>query len=1332
MQTSRGIPRRTDAGPCPLSFGQQRLWFLDQLEPDNPVYNIPAAIRLNGSLNVDALVHSLNELVRRHEVLRTTFTIVDGHPAQVIHEAKPLPLPIVDLQKLSADEREARALQLVAVEARKPFNISSEPPIRAQLLRMDENDHVILVSMHHIASDLFSRMILVREIAALYQAYDQNMPSPLAELPIQYADYALWQRQWLQGEVLERQLRYWKNQLDGAAAVLELPTDRPRPPVQSYRGASLPFTPSIELARALKDLARAEGVTLFMLLMAAFQTLLFRYCGQRQISVGTPVAGRTRRETEGLIGFFINTLVLRTDFSGDPTFRQLLQRVKEVALGAFAHQDVPFEKLVEELNVERSLSHTPLFQVMLDLQTLQPDDFQLSGLTLTPLAPEQPTAKFDLNFDIVDANDTLTGVLEYSTDLFDSETIARMLAHFEQLLSEVVAHPQRRISSLRLLSEAERTQMLVEWNNTEADYPRHLTMAQLFEQQVERTPQAIAVNEKDRALTYAELNQRADRLARLLIEEGIDTEAVVPLLMNRQIDLLTMILAVFKVGAAYLPLDPLHPPQRLRQIIARSGAGLIVAAGEFMPKLEEALSDIEAPRLLALEELLEREAAAENLDRSSDPANLAYLIYTSGSTGVPKGVMIEQQGMINHLFAKIRDLQLSGDDVVAQTASQCFDISVWQFLAVLLVGGRVSIFDDETTHDPGQLLAQVDQERITILEVVPSMLRAMLAEANRTASRFSTVRYLLATGEALAPELARQWLLSQPEIPLINAYGPTECSDDVTHHLLTTPPPVEATRIPIGRPVSNTKLYVLDRKLNPMPVGVPGELFVGGDGVGRGYWREASVTAQSFIPDPFAGREGARLYRTGDLAQYQPDGTIDFLGRMDQQVKVRGFRIELGEIEALLSSHPSVREAVVIADEVEGIETRLVAYVVYEEQPTADLREFLKEQLPEYMVPSLVIGLDRMPLGPNGKLDRRALPSPAAKLQEQVDRKHERPRTATEEVIAAVWSEVLRVERVGRRDNFFDLGGHSLMATQVITRLREAFSLELPLRTIFERPTVIGLAERVDEELKRTGGVIEELPPVTRVDREGTLPLSFAQRRLWFLDQLEPGSAFYNVPAVFRVSGPLDVMLLHDVLREVVSRHETLRTTFTALNGEPVAVIHPTGAVDLPLVDLSDLSPADRESKARELVSTEVRTPFDLARGPLMRVRVFRLEQEEHVVVITMHHTISDGWSIGILIEEIVKLYGAFADGGSSPLGELPIQYVDFAAWQQQRLQGTELESQLQYWKQQLHGPLPVLELSTDHPRPAVQTFRGARHSHIFSARLSNALRDLSRRRGVT
>jgi amino acid adenylation domain-containing protein len=1078
---------RTDVSP--LSFAQQRLWILDRLEPGSVAYNLPSAIRLSGHLDVSALEASINEVIARHESLRTSFVLADGEPAQIIRETLTLSLSPVDLQHLAVDTRETEARRLATEEARRPFDLSAGPLVRARLLRLDETEHVLLFTMHHIVSDGWSMDVLVREVAALYGAFARGVGSPLAELPVQYADYAAWQRAWLTGAALEQQLAYWRARLRDVSA-LELPTDRPRPLAPTYRGKQQCFVISSDLSAALKSLCRREGVTLYMSLLAACQALLQRLTGQHDIAVGTPVANRQRAETENLIGFFVNTLVMRTDLGNDPCFRELLERVRGVALGAYAHQDVPFEKLVEELQPERELNRNPLFQVMFEMQSADRDAAQLPGLTLAPVGVENATAKFDLTLLVEESTAGLTAKFEYSVDLFEDSTIARFGSYFQNLLAGLINDPSRPLSHIPLMPAAEEARLLVEWNDTDRPFPRELCFHQLFEAQAARAPDTIAACCEGARLNYGELNARANRLAHFLRGAGVRPEVCVGVLAERGPDLLTALLAVCKAGGVYLPLDPAYPRDRLAHVLSDARALVLLVQSKYVEMLPE--NELRVVCLDADSSAVDAQSAANPISEV-EPDNLAYVIYTSGSTGKPKGAMVSHRGMLNHLYAKIHDLQLTGADVVAQTASQCFDISIWQFLAALLVGGRVEIFNDETAHSPARLVAAVEHEGATILETVPALLGGMLEVLDQSAvapRSLFTLRWLLVTGEALPPELCRRWFALRPAVPLLNAYGPTECSDDVTHYVLRAAPALEVTRTPIGRPVINTQIYVLDEKLRPQPVGVVGELCVGGVGVGRGYVNQPGLTAARFVPDPFGTTPGARLYRTGDLARFLPDGQIEFLGRVDQQVKVRGYRIELGEVEAALAQHPNVREAVVVLGA-----GNLVACVVPVdgEAPAARaLRAHLGELLPDYMIPAVFVPLAALPLTPNGKIDRGAL----ARVHEDARptaRDYVAPRDAVEEAVAGIWAELLGVERVGADDNFFDLGGHSLLAIRVLTRLLKTFHVDLPLRAMFEAPTVAGMAQQLTANETKPGQtekiarVLQKLKSMSAADKSELL-----------------------------------------------------------------------------------------------------------------------------------------------------------------------------------------------------------------------------------------------------
>jgi amino acid adenylation domain-containing protein len=1304
-------------GELPLSFAQQRLWFLDQFEPNSTVYLMQAALRLRGSLDLHLLERAFSEIIRRHEVLRTTFSFVDSQPRQVIAPPVPLQLPLINVSHLERAEAEEAARAFAAEEWQQPFDLSVGPLLRIKLLRLGEDDHVVVATMHHIISDLWSLGVMSRELAALYGAYSVGEESPLPELEIQYADYAHWQREWLQGEVLDEQLSYWREQL-GDVDVLQLPTDRPRPPVQTSHGARAPVMISRGLADELKALSQRESVTLFMTLLAGFQTLLSRYTGQADIPVGTPIAGRTHAEIEPLIGFFVNTLVLRTDLSGDMSFRELLGRVREVALGAYAHQDVPFEKLVEELQPERSLSYSPLFQVMLVFQNTPQERHDVTGVELSPIQVEAETTKFDLTLHLTEVASGIVGTLQYNTHLFDATTISRIVGHFQRLLEAIVAYPEGRLSDLPLLTDEEQHQLLSEWNDTAVEYQHDRCIHELFEAWVEKTPEATALIFDDAQLTYAELNARANQLANHLRSKGVGPEVLVALCVERSLEMAVGLLGILKAGGAYVPLDPAYPQERLAFMLEDTAAPLLLTQQRLVAGLPPNQS-----QHLCLDTEWETIAAgqsAENLPAWAHADNRAYVIYTSGSTGRPKGVMVVHGGVCNLATAQARAFNLGPSDRVLQFASSSFDASVWEIFMALTAGATLSLGRRGDFFSGPALVELLREQAISTVTLPPAVLAVLAPE------QMPELRTIIAAGESCAAETVARWGEGRN---FFNAYGPTETTVCATMHRCAGSY-IEGP--PIGRPIANTQVYLLDAHLRPVPVGVIGELYVGGDSLARGYLNRPNLTAERFIPDPFSAG-GARLYKTGDLARYLPDGEIEYAGRIDHQVKVRGYRIELGEIEAVLTELVGVREAIVIAREDVPGDKRLVAYVVAEDgqpPPTAtEMRSLLRETLPDYMVPSAFMVLTELPLTPNGKINRRALPAPELTRAES-EEEFVAPRTPFEEVLTGIWAELLRVERVGVKDNFFQLGGHSLLATQLVSRVRETFQVEISLRRLFEGPTVSGLALAVEEALH--AGERVPSPPVTLVSRDGNLPLSFAQQRLWFLDQLEPGSAAYNMPLAVRLTGQLEREALERAFAEILRRHEVLRTTFHTTLGRPVQVINAEQALALPLLDLSQLPADEREAEMKRLATEEARLSFDLSTGPLLRVQLLRLSGDEHLLLLTLHHIIADGWSMSILTREVAALYRAFDAGESGSLPELPLQYADYAAWQREWLQGEALDEQLQYWREQLSDAPSLLELPTDRPRPPVQTQHGARRPIRFSASLSQQLEVLSRRESVT
>ena len=1308
-------PRAERLADFPLSYAQQRLWFLDQLEPGNPFYNLPGAVRLQGPLDEACLGLALSGVVARHESLRTGFPAIQGRPVQRVSSAAELPLPVVDLTALPEALRRSAGRALAQAAVRRPFDLATGPLLRAVLLRLSADERILAFAVHHIVADGWSLRVLVRELTSLYQAFLRGLPSPLAALPVQYADYALAEREWLDGEALAPQLEFWRRQLAGLAGVLELPADRPRPEVQTFRGARQPVTLPAGTVAALRELGQAEKATPFMVLLAAFAVLLYRYGGSEDVPLGTPIANRDRLETEGLIGFFVNTLVMRCDLAGRPSFRELLARVRETALGAFAHPDLPFERLVEELRPDRDLGRTPLFQVLFAFQSAAAESRGASQLSLEHLPVETGKALFDLTLTLDETPGRIAGAFEYNTDLFDAVRMRRMAGHLETLLAAVVREPDGRLSELPVLTASERHQLAAEWTDTFRKAPGALRLHERFAAQAALTPEAAAVVHGERLVTYRELEARANRLAHALAAAGAGRETRVGICLPRTPDLVASLLAVWKAGAAYVPMDPAYPEERLAYMLEDSGATVLVAS----PGAAEGLA-ARVPVVVRPDELRGGETEGPAVPGSVD--DLAYVIYTSGSTGRPKGVAIA------HASAAVL-LDWAGEtfapaDLAAVLASTsiCFDLSVFELFAPLVHGGTVILADNAL-----ELPRLPAADRVTLVNTVPSALGELLRERPLPPA----VRVVCLAGEALRRGLVDRIYETLPGERVYNLYGPSE---DTTYSTFTRVPRGEAAPT-IGRPVANTRAYVVDSGGGLAALGVPGEIRLAGDGLARGYLGRPELTAERFVPDPFAIAPGARAYRTGDLARWSPAGELEFLGRLDHQVKVRGFRIELGEIEVALERHPAVERAAVLPGPDGQSLTAWVAGPEAAGLAPAELRAFLRARLPEHMVPALFVTLAALPLTANGKIDRQALaaqrPSAAA-LAMSATSGSVAPRNPAEELLAGIWEAVLHVEGVGAHDNFFDLGGHSLLATQMISRMREAFAVELPLRTLFEAPTVAGLAARV-EEARRAGG--PAVPAIVPVPRTGRLVTSFGQQRLWFLDQLEPGSTAYNLPAAVRLQGALDLAVLTAALAEVVSRHEALRTVFLppeAGDDEPAQRVLAAVAVAVPLMDLAALPPAAREAEARRLAAVEARRPFDLARGLLLRAAVVRLAGDDHVLVLTQHHIVSDGWSMGVLVREVAALYAAFSQRLPSPLPPLAVQYADYAAWQRGWLRGPVLEGQIDFWRRALAGAPPLLDLPADRPRPPMQTFRGGRSTLPVPGALAAAVRALGRTEGAT
>jgi amino acid adenylation domain-containing protein/non-ribosomal peptide synthase protein (TIGR01720 family) len=1276
----------------PLSFAQQRLWFLHQLDPNDTSYTIPAAVRIQGVLNTTALEQSLNEIVQRHEILRTQFVAIAGHPTQVIIPTVTIPLIQVNLQALSPSQQDAEVQKLALQETQHSFDLSQAPLLRSTLLQLADNDFVLLLTMHHIISDGWSIGILIQEIVQLYTAFTQGQCSPLATLPIQYGDFAAWQRQWLQGEVLESQLAYWKQQLTGELPTLELPSDRPRPAVQSFQGATRSLQLPLDLSTALKTFSQEQGTTLFITLLTAFKTLLHRYTQQEDILVGSPISNRNRAELEGLIGCFVNTLVFRTNLSGNSSFQTVLKRVREVALCAYAHQDVPFEKLVDELQPERDLSHNPLFQVMFVLQNAPMPDLELPDLTVSTLDIDSKTSTFDLTLTVIETPIGLSCSCEYNTDLFETATINRMLRQFQTLLESIIINPKQSISDLPLLAETE-LQQLQDWGTgeirqweyreLESNASLPLCIHHLFEAQVKHTPDAIALKSQDQQLTYRELNDRADQLASYLQSLGVAAEVLVGICVDRSPEMVIGILAILKAGGAYVPIDPSYPRNRIAFTLDDAQISILLTQTHLLNALSFCTANticLDTPHPVTKPLALSSPAS---------PSNLAYVIYTSGSTGKPKGVLVEHQAICNRLLWGQTVYQLNEHDRVLHKASFGFDVSIWEIFGALTAGATLVLAPTNVSQDSAALVQFIEQYQITVVDFVPSLLQMFLQmEGLETACR--SLRYITCGGEALSAQLSAQCFACLPHIELHNLYGPTEAAIDVTWEVCQ--PEANQQTVPIGCPIANTQLYLLDSNLEPVPIGVPGELYIGGFGLARGYLNRPELTAERFISNPFWGnrnrlaQSSARLYKTGDLARWRADGKIEFLGRIDDQVKIRGFRVELGEIEAALEQHPDIQQAIVVVREDTPNRKQLVAYLV-PTIPNASLsafRSFLKTKLPDYMIPAAFVQLESFPLTPNGKIDRRNLPIP--------DRTHftaeALPISAIhpiEKRLTDIWQQVLGVEPIGIHDNFFELGGDSILSIQVVARANQE-GLRITPKQLFQHQSIAELAKVVDtvEAVQAEQDVVN-----------GELPLTPIQH--WFFEQTLTNPYHYNQATLLEVPADLHVGQVKQIVQQLLTHHDALRLRFEQTeSGIRQVNALPEGALPLIRIDLSQ-TPEPEQSEAITQHCEKLQTSLNLATAPLMRVALFELgANKPGRLLIIIHHLAVDGVSWRILLDDFQTAYVQLQQG--QPV-DLPAKTTSFKHWSQQLTeygQSAALQQELDYWL--AANQSPSFSLPIDYP----------------------------------
>jgi len=1316
-ETELNIESRERGNSSPQSFAQQRLWFLDRLKPGSAAYNMSTAVRIKGDLDLKILELSLQEVVRRHEILRTTFNQEDDVPVQIVAPELKLTAKVSDFSSESEASLLEKVQAAVDTEAEEPFDLTCGPLLRMIAIKCAQHDHVLQLTLHHIIADGWSMGVLLNELMTLYDAYIHDQPANLPELEIQYADFSDWQREWLNGGVMDQQLEYWSEQLHEAKP-LALPTDRPRGLARSDAGSCVAAKLPGSLLHDLKALGQDIGASLFMVCLAGFKALLARYSGQQDVVVGTPVWNRHRKQLEGLIGFFVNTLALRTDISDDPGFLALVERVRDVALAGYEHQDLPFERLVEALGVQRHSSDIPLLQVMFSMQNA-PEVSRLSGLEVEPLISAGHTAKFDLSMNVAEGDEGLTVTIEYRTDIYDHDTVERMLGHYRLLLEAAVAEPSKSVSELRFLSTRERDELLLDWSRGQSPELPAEDVCQRFEQHAASDPDALAVGMGDERLSYGELERRSNQLAAYLRRQGVRSGDVVALGMERSTQLVLATLAVLKAGAAYLPLDIGNPAERLKYILKDAGAETVIGCAALGAQLPDEV------RCICLDS--DAAAIAEESDtalpRDAQSTDLAYVIYTSGSTGQPKGVEVEHAALANLASWTQRAFSLSKKDRGALLSGVAFDASVWELWPYLSCGAAVMIVDDETRNSPSRLIDWLSQNEVTVA-FMPTPLAELCLQSEWPDEM--PLRVLLTGGDVLHR-------LPSKGLPftLYNNYGPTENTVVATS---TEVPPGNGAHAmpPIGRPIDGVNVYVLDSRMHPVPVGVAGELYIGGKSLARGYRNNTALSAEHFVDDPFSD-DGKQLYRTGDLVRFRDNGELEFLGRVDSQIKLRGYRIELSEIESALYQHEAVQRAAVVAHEVRRDDRRLVAYVECQDVGEQTLREHLKACLPSYMLPTVYVTLESLPLTINGKVDRASLPVPAL---DAFSTTFTAPESPTQTAVAEIWCDVLQLDQIGIHDNFFELGGHSLLAMQIISRVEKILNADLPLQSIFDKPSVAEFAAGIDNKTWKSDGFMP--PPLLTQPRdpeasEQRFPQSASQQRLWFLEQLEPNTPTYNIPLVYRLSGDLDVQALRQSFKALIQRHEILRTTFAVEDdGQLTQVVKKDFAEVISMTNLAALPKKAREAQARNMVIGESRMPFNLTRGPLLRVTLLRFSAQEHILLIGMHHIITDAWSMSIFIRELSVLYDAYRQGIEPDLPSLPVQYADFSSWQDEWLQFGVLEELLFYWREHLLDAPPEIALMTDRPRSWLQSSKGSVVYFDLDADCTVGLKALARRSHAT
>ncbi|MDP1512981.1 amino acid adenylation domain-containing protein, partial [Paenibacillus ottowii] len=1285
-----GIPSAREQEFYPMSSAQKRLYILNELEGAGTAYNMPGVVLLEGNIDAVRFEQAFKELVKRHEALRTSFHMVEGEPVQKVHDYVDFSITYLELDEEKAAE--------IVKEFITPFDLSQVPLLRVGLVKTNEDRRVMMFDMHHIVSDGISVNILMSEFLDLYQG------KTLLPLRIQYKDFSVWQKEMFAGDSIKKQEEYWLQTFKGDIPVLDMPTDYPRPAVQSFEGDAVSFEINPELSVKLNKLATDNGATLYMVLMAAYNVLLSRYTGQEDIIVGSPVAGRPHADLQGIIGMFINTLAIRNYPEGEKTFVQFLQEVRENAFLAFENQNYQFEELVEKLNLMRDMSRNPLFDTMFALRTSNKTEFAASGINFKQYNNwlEGRKAKFDLMLEVVEGQEGITFNLEYCTRLFKKETIKRFGTHYISVLEEITACPEKRLWEIDVLLQEEKQQILYTFNATEAQYPKNKTIHQLFEEQAEKNPDHVAVVFEGKKLTYSELNKKSNGLAHVLRAKGVKPDSIVGILAERSLEMIVAILGVLKAGGAYLPIDPDYPEERISHMLEDSRAVILLTQSHFIDKYTS------IGTVINLEDEQEYSDEQYNLSEVNKPSDLAYLIYTSGSTGKPKGAMIEHRNIVRLLFNSKMQFDFNENDVWTMFHSMSFDFSVWEMYGALLYGGRLVVVPKMTARSNVEYLRLLRNEKVTVLNQTPSAFYNIANEEVSYEEKELKIRYVIFGGEALKPALLKEWRKKYPQTRLINMYGITETTVHVTYKEIEEEE-IRSNVSSIGRPIPTLTTYVMDKNMKVVPIGVAGELCVGGDGVCRGYLGRPELTKEKFVQNPYKPEE--RLYRSGDLVRLLSDGEMEYLGRIDHQVKIRGFRIELGEIEAQLLKHPSIEESLVIAKEDHQGSKYLCAYIAGENELTiSELREHLLKELPEYMVPSYFVQLEKMPLTANGKIDRKALPEPEGNINTGIE--YEAPIGEFEEKLALIWQDILGIKKIGRNDNFFMLGGHSLKATSLVARIHKEFNLDMPLKEIFKAPIIAEIA-RYMKEAKES--IYQSIQTAKEMEY---YPMSSAQRRLYILNQFEGAGTAYNMPGSLLVEGSIDLELFQKTFQQLINRHETLRTSFHFIEGEPVQkIIDPVG--------FSVVYLESDEEKVGEIVKEFIK-PFDLGIAPLLRVGLVKTGKDKHVMMFDMHHIISDGTSMDILVHEFMDMYG-----GNNP-SSLRIQYKDYSVWQKELFAGDKIKKQEEYWLQEFNGEIPVLNMPVDYQRPAVQSFDGGFIRFEAGSELTGKLIKLARDNGAT